>query len=72
MVETVIDLAMQGFDLGQVLRAFAQVPQFRKLGDQSYPMARALTSAMVGRCLEPNTMSFEELIQYYSPENQTS
>jgi hypothetical protein len=41
--------------------------QFRALGSQSCPMARALTSALLGRCLEPNTMSFEELLVYYTP-----
>jgi hypothetical protein len=67
MLETAIDLAMQGYPLKDVLTAFAQVRQFRALGSQSYPMARALTSALVGRCLEPNTMSFEELLAYYTP-----
>jgi hypothetical protein len=28
-------------------------------------MARALTSALVGKCLEPNTMTFEELLMHY-------
>lgn len=67
MLETVIDLAMQGFDLGTVLRAFAGVEEFRALGSESYPMCRALTSALVGKCLEPNTMSFEELLEHYRP-----
>ena len=62
MLETAIDLAMQGFDLGDVLRAFAEVSEFRALGTASLPMCRALTSALVGQCLEPNTMSFEELL----------
>jgi hypothetical protein len=43
MLETAIDLAMQGFSLGDVLRAFAEVPEFRALGSKSYPMCRALT-----------------------------
>lgn len=68
MVETAIDLAMQDFDLKQVLTEFAKVRQFRALGDKSYPMCRALTSALVGRCLEFNTMSFEELLVRYAPE----
>ncbi|THD53287.1 MAG: hypothetical protein E8A46_11425 [Bradyrhizobium sp.] len=67
MLETAIDLAMQGFDLGNVLRAFAEVKEFRALGSASFPMCRALTSALVGRCLEPNTMSFEELLERYRP-----
>jgi hypothetical protein len=62
MLETVIDLGMQGFPLKQMLRAFAEVREFRALGSQSYPMCRALTSALLGRCLEPNTMSFEEVL----------
>jgi hypothetical protein len=65
MLETAIDLAMQGFPLGDVLRAFATVPQFRALGSASYPMCRALTQALVGACLEPNTMSFEELLEHH-------
>ena len=65
MLETAVDLAMQGFDLGNVLRAFAEVREFRALGSASYPMCRALTSALIGKCLEPNTMSFEELLEQY-------
>jgi hypothetical protein len=72
MTETAIDLAMQGFALKDVLTAFAQVTEFRALGSKSYPMARALTSALLGRCLEPNTMSFEELLVRYSPEREQS
>ena len=67
MLETVIDLAMQGFPLKDVLIALAQVREFRALGSQSYPMARALTSALLGKCLEPNTTSFEELLVRYGP-----
>jgi hypothetical protein len=67
MLETVIDLAMQGFPLKDVLTAFAEVREFRALGSQSHPMARALTSALLGKCLEPNTMSFEELLAHYRP-----
>lgn len=69
MLETVIDLAVQGFPLKDVLTAFAEVREFRALGGQSYPMARALTSALLGRCLEPNTISFEELLVHYRPSN---
>jgi hypothetical protein len=65
MLETAIDLAMQGIDLGSILRAFAEVKEFRALGSVSYPMCRALTSALVGQCLEPNTMSFESLLEHY-------
>jgi hypothetical protein len=68
MTETAIDLAMQGFALKDVLTAFAQVVEFKALGSQSYPMARALTSALLGRCLEPTTMSFEDLLRTYAPE----
>lgn len=70
MLETVIDLAMQGFALKEVLIAFANVKEFRALGDQSYPMCRALTSALVGKSLEPNTMSFEELLVAYAPDGE--
>src|SRR5262249_39292835 len=66
MLETAIDLAMQGYPLKDVLTAFAQVREFRALGDQSYPMCRALTSALVGRCLEANSMTFEELLVHYA------
>jgi len=67
MLETAIDLAMQGIDLGSILRAFAEVKPFRALGSVSLPMCRALTSALVGKCLEPNTMSFEDLLKHYGP-----
>jgi hypothetical protein len=68
MLETAIDLAMQGFDLGAVLREFAEVDEFRALGSNSYPMCRALTKALTGRSLEPNDMSFEELLGTYRPK----
>jgi hypothetical protein len=63
MTETAIDLAMQGFALKDVLTAFAQVVEFRALGSQSYPMARALTSALLGRCLEPAGEEFEYVLR---------
>jgi hypothetical protein len=46
-LETAIDLAMDGFDLGIVLREFAKVRQFRALGDEGYPnpMREALRRA---------------------------
>jgi hypothetical protein len=67
MTETAIDLAMQGFALKDVLTAFAQVPEFRALGSQSYPMARSLTSALLGRCLEPTGEEFEYVLRTYEP-----
>jgi hypothetical protein len=67
MLETAIDLAMQGFDLSVVLREFSKVEEFRARGSNSYPMCRALTKALVGRSLEPNTMTFEELLEPYRP-----
>jgi hypothetical protein len=69
MLETAIDLAMQGIPLADVLKAFATVKEFRALGGQSYPMCRALTSALIGRTLEASTMSFEELLEHYSPSS---
>ncbi len=68
MLETAIDLAMQGFDLGAVLRELADVEEFRALGSKSYPMCRALTKALIGQSLEPNDMSFEELLEAYRPK----
>jgi hypothetical protein len=65
MTETALDLAMQGHDLASVLREFAKVDCFHKLGRDSFPMCRALTSAIVGQCLEPNTMTFDELLVAY-------
>jgi hypothetical protein len=65
MTETVIDLAMQGCALKDVLTAFAQVVEFRALGSKSYPMARALTSALLGRCLEPTGEEFEYVMRTY-------
>lgn len=66
MEETAIDLAMQGFDLKDVLIAFANVVEFKALGSKSFPMCRALTSALVGVALEPNTMTYEELLESYA------
>jgi hypothetical protein len=37
------------------------VEEFRALGRNSFPMCRALAKALVGRSLEFNTMSFDEL-----------
>jgi hypothetical protein len=68
MTEMAIELAMRGFSLKDVLTAFAQVVEFRALGAQSYPMARALTSALLGRCLEPAGEEFEYVLRTYSPE----
>jgi hypothetical protein len=65
MLETAVDLAMQDIPMPTVLQAFAEVEEFRALGSESYPMCRALTKAMLGRSLEPNTMSFEELLVQY-------
>jgi hypothetical protein len=48
-----------------VLSAFTEVAESGALGGKSYLLCRALTSALVGRCLEPNTMSFEELLVTY-------
>jgi hypothetical protein len=70
MLETVIDLAMQGILLKMVLTEFATVRQFRALGSVSYPMARALTSALLGQCVEPITMTFEELLVHYPNEDR--
>lgn len=67
MLETAIDLAMQGIPLKTVLTAFADIRQFRALGGKSYPMCRALTSALIGRCLE-HPMGFEELLVNYAEE----
>jgi hypothetical protein len=64
MLETAIELVMRGFNLGDVLREFAKVKQFRNLGNKSYPMCRALTIALIGKCrLEPNTMTFDEIMK---------
>lgn len=68
MLETAIDLAMQGFDLSAVLREFSEVEEFKALGSKSYPMCRALTKALVGRTLEPNDMTFEELLEAHRPK----
>jgi hypothetical protein len=71
MLETDIDLAMAGFAIADVLRAFAQVREFRALGRDSYPMCRALTGALVGERLDPNTM--ERFGSVVSPKmNSTS
>ena len=65
--EFALDLAMQGFDLGTVLKAFAQVREFRALGAKSHPMCRALTKALIGETYDMATMGFEELLETYAP-----
>jgi hypothetical protein len=72
MTETAIDLAMAGFDLGAVLREFAKVDAFRALGGDSFPMCRALTTAILGETYEANTMSFEELLVAHAPKKTTA
>jgi hypothetical protein len=42
------------------------VRQFRALGDKSFPMCRALTTALIGRFYDSNTMGFEELLVHYA------
>jgi hypothetical protein len=68
MLQTVIDLAAHGFDILATLRAFSKIYEFRALGSQSYPMSRALTKALVGKRLEPNSMTFEELLIENAPK----
>ncbi|WFU37366.1 hypothetical protein QA640_23025 [Bradyrhizobium sp. CB82] len=51
MLETAIDLAANGFNMIDILREFAKVKQFRALGDESQPMCRALTQALIGKTL---------------------
>jgi hypothetical protein len=42
MLETAIDLAVnKDFAISDILRAFAEVSEFRALGRESYPMCRA-------------------------------
>jgi hypothetical protein len=67
MLETAIDLAMQGIPMAEVLKAFSCVIEFRELGSKSYPMCRAFTAALVGRALDPITMPFEDLLVHYAP-----
>jgi hypothetical protein len=68
MTETALDLAMAGFDLAAVGCEFAKVDAFRALGEVSFPMCRALTTALIGKSYENNTMTFEELLEAYRPE----
>lgn len=69
MLETVIDLATNGFDLKVILGELSKVDEFKALGRQSYPMCRALTWALVGKRLEPNTMDFDDLLATYGGTN---
>jgi hypothetical protein len=62
MLETAIDLAMQDFKMADVLKQFATVKEFRALGSASYPMCRAITMAVIGKSLEANTMTFEQIM----------
>lgn len=57
MLKTIIDLAVHGFDLKQVLTAFAEIREFRALGI-GVPMSRALSAAQIGKT---NTVSLEQL-----------
>lgn len=68
MLETALDLTLQGYDLKNIVREFAKVDCFFALGRVSCPMCRLLTSALLGKCLEPNTMSFDELMAAYPPK----
>ena len=72
MTETALDLAMQGYDLQAIIREFAKVDCFYALGRESVPMCRALTQALLGRCLEPNTMSFDGLMEHYEVTHVTA
>lgn len=65
MLETAIDLATYGFDMKLILGELSKVDEFKNLGRQSYPMCRALTWALVGARLEPNTMDFDDLLETY-------
>ena len=51
--------AMQGYDLGAVLREF--IASWRE-------EQRTLTTAIVGKFLEPNTVPFGELLVEYKPK----
>jgi hypothetical protein len=64
MLETIVELVTRGFDISEVLREFIKITEFKALGKESMPMCRALTMAVLGRSLEPNTMSFEELLTH--------
>jgi hypothetical protein len=68
MLETVIDLVTNDFEAATVLKAFAEIEEFRALGRQSYPMCRALTKALLGRSFEFNTMDFEQLLVHYAKD----
>ena len=69
MLETAIDLAARGFNMAEILREFAKVKQFRALGNESQPMCRALTQALIGKTLDlGGSMSFDEIIQHYGFE----
>ena len=68
MVEFALDLAMRGYDLKHVIGEFAKVDCFRALGSESIPMCLVLTQVLCGRRLEPNTMTFEDLLENYKPE----
>ena len=52
MLETAIDLGMQGIPLKTTLTAFFEVREFRALGSESFPMCRAI------RHLRPDPRSF--------------
>lgn len=69
MLETAIDLATDGFDLKTILGELSKVDEFKALGRQSYPMCRALTWALVGTRLEPNTMDFDDLLKTYGGDH---
>jgi len=67
MLETAIDLAVDGYDLKTVLREFAKVDCFYALGRESFPMCRALTQVLGGKRLgDPDPGSFDETIRRHA------
>jgi hypothetical protein len=73
MLETALDLAMDGLDLGEVLREFAKVEEFRALGNKGHTMSRALSRAIVGVSLDMcDERSFDDLMRQYAPDRQAA
>ncbi len=65
MLELAIELAVRGIPMKDILLEFGKVTQFRALGAESHMMCRALTTAFLGKTLEANSMSFEELLVHH-------
>lgn len=62
MLELLVKLGGEGFDLNEMVREFSAVDEFYELGRESVFMCNALTRAWCGKVYDPVTMTFDELM----------